>query len=48
MKVKIPKPLDCKRCQHLWIPKKVDVVICPKCKSPYWFRERKRDGKRTK
>lgn len=28
--------LDCKRCGHKWPPKKEDVRLCPKCKSPYW------------
>ena len=30
----------CKRCGHSWIPRKNKVIICPKCKSPYWDRER--------
>jgi len=33
--------LECKRCGHKWIPRKVEVRICPKCKSPYWDRGRK-------
>lgn len=37
MKIRIPK-LNCKRCGHNWIPKKEEVRICPKCKSPYWDR----------
>jgi len=32
--------LECKRCGHRWIPRKPDVRICPKCKSPYWDKER--------
>lgn len=28
--------LDCKRCGHKWTPRKDDVRLCPKCKSPYW------------
>ncbi len=35
------KQLNCKRCNHLWYPRKNDVRICPKCKSPYWDKERK-------
>ena len=34
--------LNCKRCEHTWIPRSDEVpTICPKCKSPYWNRERK-------
>jgi len=31
----------CTRCSHEWVPK-VDKAprVCPKCKSPYWDRER--------
>lgn len=34
--------LACKRCDYRWTPKKeVEAVkYCPKCKSPYWNRER--------
>jgi Zn finger protein HypA/HybF involved in hydrogenase expression len=39
MKIDIPK-LYCKRCGHEWYPKQPDVRICPKCKSPYWDRDR--------
>lgn len=35
MKIKIPK-LECKRCNHKWIPKIEDVRQCPKCKSARW------------
>jgi len=34
--------LNCKRCGHNWIPHKEEIRICPKCKSPYWDRERKK------
>jgi DNA-directed RNA polymerase subunit RPC12/RpoP len=36
----------CERCGHQWIPRiKKDIpIICPKCKSPYWNRERKQIG----
>jgi Zn finger protein HypA/HybF involved in hydrogenase expression len=34
--------LECKRCNHKWHPRKREVVICPKCKSPYWNRKRVR------
>lgn len=32
----------CKRCTHEWYPRTPEKpLICPKCKSPYWDRERK-------
>lgn len=32
----------CLRCGHTWVPRKKDCPrICPKCKSPYWDREKK-------
>ncbi len=31
----------CARCEHTWVPRSDQrPVICPKCKSPYWDRER--------
>jgi len=37
------KGYKCERCGHKWIPrKKGKPVICPKCKSPYWDKKRKR------
>jgi len=33
--------LNCKRCGHSWYPKQSEIRICPKCKSPYWDKERK-------
>ena len=33
----------CIRCGHTWFPRKEQMpVICPKCFSPYWNRERER------
>jgi predicted Zn-ribbon and HTH transcriptional regulator len=34
----------CERCSHEWIPKDVarEPAVCPKCKSPYWDRQRRR------
>ena len=32
----------CERCGHEWIPRKKDVRICPKCKSPYFDIPRKK------
>lgn len=32
----------CLRCGHVWTPKSlVPATICPKCKSPYWDKERR-------
>ena len=40
MKIKLTK-LECKRCEHEWIPRtEVYPKLCPKCKSPYWDRDR--------
>lgn len=37
--------LKCKRCSHEWAArhgrKREDVKICPKCKSPYWDKEKR-------
>ena len=34
----------CERCGHEWIPRDVEQEpsVCPKCKSPYWDKPRKR------
>ena len=38
----------CERCGHTWVPRVYDndsnkePVICPKCKSPYWDKPRKK------
>ncbi len=51
MKIKITKLL-CKRCGHQWVPRREDIVKCPKCQSPYWSRdyekEERENGKNTK
>lgn len=36
------KPLRCKRCGHTWYPRQAEVRTCPKCRSPYWDKERSR------
>jgi len=37
------KGYKCERCKHLWIPRKKEKpIICPKCKSPYWNKPRKK------
>jgi Zn finger protein HypA/HybF involved in hydrogenase expression len=46
MKIKLHE-LECKRCGHKWNPRKKEVIICPKCKSPYWNRE-KEHGKKNR
>ena len=38
MKVKV-NGLECKRCNHKWIPRKPEVMLCPKCHSPFWNKE---------
>lgn len=38
----------CHRCGHEWLPRKSskeEPKVCPKCKSPYWDRPRKKGGK---
>lgn len=39
---KLPKAV-CKRCGHEWTPRRSNPEMCPKCKSPYWHRERERE-----
>lgn len=35
-KVKLAKKEVCIRCGHTWIPRKKVIIICPRCKSPYF------------
>lgn len=36
--------LNCNRCGHNWHPRTEKLPsVCPKCKSPYWNKERKLD-----
>ena len=43
MKVKITiTKYKCERCGHIWSPRKNDVRICPKCKSPYFDKPKKK------
>lgn len=30
----------CKRCDHTWIPRTENPILCPFCKSKYWNDER--------
>lgn len=35
--------LECKRCGHIWIPKRPFYPkVCPQCKSPYWNKNYRR------
>ncbi|HIH39064.1 hypothetical protein J4460_08145 [Candidatus Woesearchaeota archaeon] len=40
----------CERCTHEWMPrskKKLNPIICPSCKSPYWDIPKKKKRKMT-
>ena len=37
--------LKCLRCGHAWIQRKEKPKQCPKCKSPYWNKPRKKEVK---
>lgn len=34
-KIRLPT-LKCLRCGHTWVPRRADVLICPRCKSASW------------
>lgn len=38
------KGYKCERCTHTWVPRdfKEKPRVCPKCKSPYWDKPRKK------
>ena len=40
----------CYRCGHEWRPLNVNEkpVVCPKCKSPYWDRPRRKEKSKKK
>jgi len=41
MKIMITE-LKCKRCGHRWYPRTTTIPeVCPKCKNPYWNKDRK-------
>ena len=41
------KGFQCDRCGHQWVPREEDYPrVCPKCKSPYWDKPRKIEGKK--
>ncbi|MFH0831564.1 MAG: hypothetical protein V1886_01725 [archaeon] len=40
----------CERCRHAWLPRQNsegEPKVCPKCKSPYWDRPRKKSAKKS-
>lgn len=39
--------LCCLRCGHKWMPRRVVVVACPKCKSYSWMKPRRRNANVT-
>ena len=42
-KIQIPGYL-CTRCDHTWVPRVPETpATCPKCKSAFWDRPRKRE-----
>jgi Zn finger protein HypA/HybF involved in hydrogenase expression len=42
------KGFYCFRCNHEWIPNNAEIkpLVCPKCHTPYWDREKKLRKKR--
>jgi len=39
------KGYECTRCGYQWIPRgKNKPLVCPDCNSPYWDKERTREG----
>ena len=41
----------CDRCEHTWVPRgdtSAEPSVCPKCKSPYWNKPRRRPKKPKK
>ena len=30
---------ECTKCKHNWVPRKLPVVECPKCKNPRYIKE---------
>jgi len=39
MKIKT-KQTECFRCGHKWTPRKSEIRMCPKCKSPWFDKEK--------
>lgn len=41
--------LKCKRCSHEWVQRTLNLPkVCPRCKSPYWNKERRKQIKFNK
>lgn len=38
------KGYQCERCEHKWVPRNEGdfPTVCPKCKSPYWNKPKKK------
>ena len=38
------KGFKCERCEHEWVPHNIKnkPTVCPKCKSPYWDKPKKK------
>ena len=34
------KTYGCKRCGYEWVPRKDKPITCPRCRSPYWNKDR--------
>ena len=34
--------LVCRRCKHKWVPRKKEVITCPRCKSYLWAKPKKK------
>jgi Zn finger protein HypA/HybF involved in hydrogenase expression len=32
--------ITCKKCDHTWTPRKVEIRQCPKCHSPWFDKEK--------
>ncbi len=49
-KTKIPQlaTFTCKRCLGTWTPRNPQPQQCPKCRSPYWNKERVRKANPNK
>ena len=41
----VVKGYKCHRCGHEWIPRNKKEIprVCPKCKSPYWDKPKKKE-----
>ena len=38
----------CLRCNHKWLPRTTEIFTCPKCRSPYWDKEKKKSKRKIK